>query len=158
MKLGWRSKDESTEALLKHGLFFALGGIALFLFAPQISDVIRQAPNLRTIRPMWFLIMLLSEFVSFVFVWLLIRTALPGVSWFVAGCAQLVSNAVSRVVPGGAAVGGATLYRMLSVSGVRSGEAGAGLAATSAISTAALFSIPAAALLLALLGAPIPEL
>lgn len=158
MKLGWRSQNESTEALLKHGLFLALGGIALYLLAPQLSDVIRQVPNLRTIRPFWFLIMLLSETLSFVFVWVLIRTALPGVSWFVAACAQIVSNAVSRVVPGGAAVGGATLYRVLSVSGVRPGEAAAGLAATSAISTAALFSIPAAAFVLALLGAPIPEL
>lgn len=157
MRLGWHSKDESTEALLKHGLFLALGGIALFLLAPQISDVIQQVPNLRTIRPRWFLIMLATEFISFVFVWLLIRTALPGVSWFVAACAQLVSNAVSRVVPGGAAVGGATLYRVLSVAGVRSGEAAAGLAATSAISTAALFSIPTTALVMALLGAPIPE-
>jgi uncharacterized membrane protein YbhN (UPF0104 family) len=158
MKLGWRSQNESTEALLKHGLFLALGGIALYLLAPQLSDVIRQVPNLRTIRPVWFLIMLLSETLSFVFVWVLIRTALPGVSWFVAACAQTVSNAVSRVVPGGAAVGGATMYRVLSVSGVRPGEAAAGLAATSAISTAALFSIPAAALVLAFLGAPIPEL
>ncbi len=158
MKIGWRSQHESTEALLKHGLFFALGGIALYLFAPQLSDVIQQVPNLRTIRPRWFLIMLVTETISFMFVWVLIRTALPGVSWFVAACAQLVSNAVSRVVPGGAAVGGATLYRVLAVSGVRPGEAAAGLAATSAISTAALFSIPAAALVLAFLGAPIPEL
>lgn len=153
----WRTRDESTEALLKHGVFFALGGIALFLLAPQISDVIQQAPNLRTIRPGWFVIMLLTELISFAFVWMLIRVVMPGVSWFVAACAQLVSNAVSRIVPGGAAVGGATLYKILAVSGVRPGEAGAGLAATSAISTAALFSIPAAALLLALAGAPVPE-
>lgn len=158
MKLGWRSQNESTEALLKHGLFFALGGIALYILAPQLSDVIQQVPNLRTIRPRWFLIMLLTQTISFMFVWLLIRTALPGVSWFVAASAQLVSNAVSRVVPGGAAVGAATLYRVLAVAGVRPGEAAAGLAATSAISTAALFSIPAAALALAFLGAPIPEL
>jgi uncharacterized membrane protein YbhN (UPF0104 family) len=90
-------------------------------------------------------------------VWWLIRIALPRVNWFVAATSQLVSNAVSRVIPGGAAVGGATLYRMLSVSGVQQSEAGGALAATSVLSTAALVAIPATGFVMAVLGAPIPE-
>jgi uncharacterized protein (TIRG00374 family) len=101
--------------------------------------------------------MLALEFVSFACLWWLTRIVLPQVSWFVAATSQVVSNAVSRVIPGGAATGGAVYYRMLSVSGVQPSEAGGALAATSVLSTAFLVSIPAVAGVMALLGAPIPE-
>ncbi len=146
---------------VKRGVFVALALIALSLFAPQVVDrvldVLSSAERLRTIRAGWFLVMVGLEIASFAFMWWLIRIVLPEVSWFVAATSQLTSNAVSRVVPGGAAVGGATLYRMLSVSGVTAAQAAGALAATSIVSTAALFAIPAAGLLMALFGAPIPE-
>ncbi len=146
---------------VKRGVFVALFVIALSLFAPQVVDrvldVLSSAERLRTIRAGWFLVMVGLEILSFAFMWWLIRIVLPEVSWFVAATSQLTSNAVSRVVPGGAAVGGATLYRMLSVSGVTAAQAAGALAATSIVSTAALFAIPASGLLMALFGAPIPE-
>ncbi len=142
---------------IKQGVYITIGTIALYLFAPQLIEIVEQAPRLRTIRPEWFGVMVVFEILSFVCVWWLIKIALPKVDWFVAATSQLVSNAVSRVVPGGAAVGGATLYRMLSVSGVQHSEAAGALAATSILSTAALFAIPATGFLMAVLGAPVPE-
>ena len=142
---------------LRQGVLFALGVVALYLFAPQLLDVISQAERLVVIRWWWFVVMIGLEALSFACVWYLTRLLLPSVSWFVAATAQLVSNAVSRVVPGGAGPGGAALYRMLSVSGVDSAKAGGALAATSIIGTAALFAIPTVGLLLALVGAPVPE-
>jgi uncharacterized membrane protein YbhN (UPF0104 family) len=142
---------------LKQGVFLALGALAVYLFWPQLLEVVSSAPRLRTIRPGWFVVMVVMEIMSFACVWWLMRVVLPKVSWFVAATSQLVSNAVSRVVPGGAAVGGATLYRMLAVSGTSPAEAGGALAATSILSTAALFAIPATALVMAFFGAPIPE-
>lgn len=144
-------------AWLKQGVFLALGAIALYLFWPQLLEILSSAPRLRNIRAGWIVVMAAMEIASFACAWWLMRIALPKVSWFVAATSQLVSNAVSRVVPGGAAVGGATLYRMLSVSGTTPAEAGGALAATSILSTAALFAIPTSALMMALLGAPIPE-
>ena len=138
-------------------MFLALGATAIYLFHPQVLAVVSSAPRLLTIRSRWFLVMLAMEVLSFVFAWWLLRIVLPRVSWFVAATSHLCANAVSRVVPGGAAFGGATLYRMLSVSGVSTAEAGGALAATSILSTAALFAIPATAVLLAVLGAPVPE-
>ncbi len=142
---------------LRQGVIFSLGVVALYLFAPQLLDVISQAERLVVIRWWWFVVMIGLEVLSFVFVWYLTRLVLPNLSWFVAATAQLVSNAVSRVVPGGAGPGGAALYRMLAVSGVDTAKAGGALAATSIIQTAALFAIPAVGLLLALVGAPVPE-
>ncbi len=142
---------------IKRGVFLALGAVSLYLLHPKVLDVVSSAPRLRTIHGRWFAVMIVMELLSFACTWWLIRIVLPRVSWFVAATSQLCANAVSRVIPGGAAIGGATLYRMLSVSGVGAAEAGGALAATSILSTAALFAIPATAFLLALLGAPIPE-
>ncbi len=142
---------------VKQGVFVALGLTALSLLSPQILEMLSEAPRLKTIRPVWFLVMLGLEFLSFGCTWWLTRIVLPKVSWFVAATSQLVSNAVSRMIPGGPAIGGATLYRMLSISGVGATEAGGALAATSILSTAALFAMPAVAFMLALLGAPVPE-
>lgn len=152
-----RQRDSAKIATwVKQGVFLALAVTALYLFAPQLLDIVTEAERIRTIRPAWFLVMVLLEIVSFTCVWWLIRIVLPDVSWFVASTSQLVSNAVSRIF-GGAASGGATLYRMLSVSGVSHSEAAGALAATSILSTAALFAIPATGFLMAVLGAPVPE-
>ena len=139
------------------GLALAAGVAALYVMQDQLRDLLSSSPRLRTIRPGWFVVMFGFELASFVCLWWLTRIVLPNVSWFVAASAQLVSNAVSRVIPGGAATGGAIYYRMLAAAGVESSKAGGALAVTSVMTTAALVAIPAVAGLMAFLGAPIPE-
>ena len=148
---------------VKRALLIATIVIAISIFAPQIIDslldVLSQAERLRTIRPVWFFLMILAEILSFASLWWLMKILLPKLSWFVAATSQLTSNSVSRVFPGGggAAAGGATLYRMLAVSGTSPTQAGGALAATSLLSTAALAAIPTIGVTIALFGAPIPE-
>lgn len=139
------------------GFGLAVVATAMYLTQDQLRDLLLSGPRLRTIRPAWFAVMFALQLMSFVCLWWLTRIVLPQVSWFVAATSQLVSNAVSRVIPGGAATGGAVFYRMLSAAGVESSKAGGALAVTSVMTTAALVAIPAVAGLLALLGAPIPE-
>lgn len=143
--------------MLQRGVVLTIGVVLLYLMQQQIVEIISSADRLSDISLGWFVVMGLCEMASFVCMWALIKQMLPDVPWFVAATSQLVSNSVSRVVPGGAAVGGATLYRMLSVSGVEAPQAASAMAATGILSNALLFSIPAVAGLLALLGAPIPE-
>lgn len=145
------------RTFLQRGALLAVGVVLLYLMRQRLVDVLSSAERLRDINLGWFVIMGLSEVLSFACMWALIKQMLPKLSWFVAATAQVVSNSVSRVVPGGAAVGGATLYRMLSVSGVPAPQAASAMAATGMLSNALLFAIPAVAGLLALLGAPIPE-
>ncbi|MEZ5226801.1 MAG: hypothetical protein R2710_09025, partial [Acidimicrobiales bacterium] len=99
--------------IIKRGVFLALGALSLYLLHPKFIEVVSSAERLRTIHARWFVVMLVMEAISFACTWWLIRIVLPSVSWFVAATSQLCANAVSRVVPGAAAVGGATLYRML---------------------------------------------
>ncbi len=146
------------RTILRRGAVLAVGMLLLYTVQQQLVEVLSSADRLREISIGWFGIMILFEIVSFMCMWALIKLMLPRLSWFVAATGQLVSNSVSRVVPGGAAVGGATLYRMLSVSGVQPPQAASAMAATGVLSNALLFAIPAVAALLALLGAPVPEL
>jgi uncharacterized protein (TIRG00374 family) len=143
--------------LLRRAVVLFVGMLSLYYFAPDILELINSAPELVKINRRWFLLMMVFEIISFGFLWWLTRIVLPNVSWFVASTSQLASNAASRIIPGGAAVGGAVLFRMLSVSGTSSGQAGAALAATSGLSTTALAAFPAAGVALAVAGAPIPE-
>ncbi len=145
------------KSVLRRGFFVVLGVVAIYAMQEQLREVLSAAERLRTIKPGWFAIMAIAQTVSFACMWILTKIVLPKVSWFVAITSQLASNAVSRVVPGGAAIGGATLFRMLAVSGVDRAQAGGALASTSILTTAGLFAIPASAGLLALAGAQIPD-
>jgi len=147
----------SKAKIVGRVLFLLLSAFALYGLLPQLLDVWAEIPKLRDLNPIWFLATFLLEIGSFVCQWSLTRTALPQVSWFVAGTSQLVSNAVSKVVPGGAAMGAATGYRMLSVSGVNRGTAGAALAGTAIVSNGVLFALPMVAVIGSILSAPVPS-
>jgi uncharacterized membrane protein YbhN (UPF0104 family) len=145
----------SRTRVLVRILLLIVGLVTLYFLLPQLLDVWEQIPRLTSIK-WWFVVILPLEAGSFACQWKLTRTALPQVTWFVAGTAQLSSNAVSKVVPGGAAVGAATGYRMLSVSGVNRATAGAALAATSIVSNGVLLALPVVALAGSILTAPVP--
>lgn len=134
-----------------------LAAIALYFFLPTLIEVFSETPNLTRLSWPWLVVMVLLEIGSFVCMWWLIRIALPEVSWFTAGTAQLAGTAVTKTVPGGAPVGAALQFRMLAASGVRLGTAGSTMATTSIISTGTLFALPLVALVLAFFGAPIPS-
>ena len=116
-----------------------------------------QAPRVEAIGWVGLLVMVGLETLSFAAVWHLQRTAIPELGWFAAGTSQLTSNAVSRAVPGGAAMGAGVSMRMWSIAGVEVGHAGIALAATSLISTGTLLALPLVSLIVALFGAPVPR-
>jgi len=135
----------------------AVGAATLYGLAPQIFDVWAQVPELRVLGWAGLAAMLGCELLSFACAWGLHRVALPGLSWFGAGTTQLTSNAVSRAVPGGAAMGAGVSVKMWTIAGVDLGNAAGALAATSLISTATLFLLPFVALCVTAFGAPIPR-
>ncbi len=143
--------------VIQRVLLLTLGLVVFNLLLPQLLGMLKQVPALETIDFRWFVVIFALEAGAFVAFWELTRIAVPGVSWFVAATSQLAANAAAKVMPGGAMVGGALYYRMLSVSGIPQGQAAAALAATSFISTLVLLSLPAAAIVIAALSAPIPQ-
>jgi len=76
----------------------------------------------------------------------LLRLVLRTKSWFAVVTAGLAGNAVTNTLPGGDAVGASVQYRMLAGTGIDSVQAASGLAVSSIIGVAALFSLPIFAL------------
>jgi uncharacterized protein (TIRG00374 family) len=138
-------------------LFFTLTAIALYILWPRLLQVFQAWPQLLTLDPGWFLAMLGLEIASFGCIWGLQRIALRTGKWFGVATAQLASNAFSRIVPGGAAAGGALQFRMLTESGVPAATVATGLTAASLISAGTLLVLPVLTLPAALAGRPTPR-
>ena len=141
--------------VLRIVLLFA-SAIALYVLWPSLLTVFETWPELLDLNAGWFVAMLALEALSFGCIWGLQRIALRTKRWFGVATAQLASNAFSRVVPGGAAAGGALQWRMLTDSGSDGAQVATGLTAASLISTGTLFMLPLLTVPAALLGQPVP--
>jgi len=83
------------------------------------------------------------------------RIALRTRAWFSVATSQLAGNAISLVVPGGAAFGAATQFRMLAASGNDTATAVGGLTAFSLLGIGGLLALPIFVLPAILAGTPI---
>lgn len=124
---------------------------------PSLLNVFRAWPELLSLNPAWFIVMFAVEVLSFAAIWMLQRLALRVRGWRAVIKAHLAGNAFSRIVPGGAAAGGAIQFRFLVQSGVPATTVGAGLTAAGLISTATLFALPLLTLPAMLAGRPVPR-
>jgi uncharacterized protein (TIRG00374 family) len=150
-------KREFWKKVALRSLFLVFALVLLYFFLPTIVDFLSEAPALASVEWWWYAIMFVLMTGAFMAAWELTHVAVPDISIFVAACSQLVSNAMAKVIPGGAVAAGATYFQMLSVSGVSTGQAAAALAAVSFISNLVLFSLPGIALVIAAVSAPIPD-
>jgi hypothetical protein len=137
---------------LRHIILLAVAVVGLYFVWPQLVSLFSQVPELRSISWFWFVLMALLEFGSFACAWGLLRLTINERSWFLIGTAQLAGNAVSRVIPGGAASGGTASYTMFTVSGAPPERILSGLTANTLISTGVLFSLPVLAVPTILFG------
>jgi uncharacterized protein (TIRG00374 family) len=138
-------------------ILLLITAVALYVLWPGLLKVFAAWPELLSLNPGWFVAMLAAEIASFACIWMLQRLAMRTKQWFGVATAQLAGNAFSRIVPGGAAAGGAINYRLLVAAGIPAATVGTGLAAASIISTATLFSLPLLAVPAVLAGRPVPS-
>jgi len=147
----------TKKAIWGRLIFLGVTGIALYVLWPSLIQVFSSWPELLTINPIWFPVMVSLEFASFGCAWALQRLALRTGRWFGVATSQMAGNAFSRIVPGGAAAGAALQYRLLVQTGIPSGTIGTALTATSLISSATLFALPVLSLPAIIFGAPAPK-
>jgi uncharacterized protein (TIRG00374 family) len=131
--------------------------VVLYLFLPTLGQLFDDWPRLRDLDPIWVGVAVVFEAVSFVCVWWLFALALRTGKWFAIATSQLAGNALSRVVPAGAAAGATTQYRMLAASGVDATAAGSALTASTLLQLATLAALPALGLIFTLGGQPIAD-
>jgi len=132
--------------------------VGLYVVWPSLLAAFSSWDELGQIRPAWFAVTLLLEAVSYLCVWTLLRVCLRTGRWFAVATSQLASNAFSRVVPGGAAAGGALQFSMLVGAKAPAAAVGSGLTVMTVLSTATLAALPIVALLaLIVSGAAVPQ-
>jgi uncharacterized protein (TIRG00374 family) len=130
--------------LVSPGRIFALivALIGLYIVWPSVVAVFGSYDELKHVNPAWFLVMAALEAASFLCMWMLIGLCLSSSRYFLIGTSQLAGNSISRTLPGGAAVGAATQYRLLVGGGMESTLIATGLTAVSVINVATLFALP----------------
>jgi putative heme transporter len=141
---------------LKRLVAVAVAGLALYGLAPKLGEVLGDWPRLRDIKPGWFGLMAAAQSASLVGMCTVqrIATAEHRLRPFLR--AYLVGNAVSELVPGGAATSAALEYEMLSHEGVSPARAASGMTAASLIVFGTLLLLNVLALPLAILGVAVP--
>jgi uncharacterized protein (TIRG00374 family) len=157
--LAARIESESSHPLawktvVTRAAMVLAAGIAIYLVFPAITEVLASWPRLSTLDPWWFIAAVGAQAAHFTCTFALQRLALRTRAWFPVVTSQLVGNAITLIVPGGAAVGAAVQFRMLAASGRDTSSTVGGLASYSVLGLAGLLALPAFALPVILVGAP----
>jgi uncharacterized protein (TIRG00374 family) len=136
-------------------LMLLVAAISFHVVAPSIVAVFGSWPRVSGVAPEWLIVIVACEAVSFTSAIALQRIALRTDAWFAVATSQLAGNAMSQVVPGGAAAGATLQLRMLGQSGADTATAISGFTAFSLLQTASILFLPVLTLPTILLGAPI---
>ena len=143
------------KAVVKRSIVVGIAGVALYLVAPSVLAVFNAWPKLATLNLLWFIPALVAEVIHFFCTFSLQRIALRTKAWFSVITAQLAGNAISLIVPGGAAAGAAVQFRMLAVSGMDASDAVGGLTAFSFLGIGGLLALPLFVLPAVVFGSPV---
>jgi hypothetical protein len=136
-------------------LMLLVAAFSFHVVAPSVVEVFGSWPRVSTVAPAWLAVIVVFEAMSFASAIALQRIALRTKAWFSVATSQLAGNAMSQVVPGGAAAGATLQLRMLAQSGVDTATAISGFTAFSLLQTASIFFLPVLALPAILAGAPV---
>jgi uncharacterized membrane protein YbhN (UPF0104 family) len=159
-------------------------GVSLYVVAPSLLAMLDAWPQLEGVRPRWFVLLAVLEAASFASLWALTCIALSQprharrsgdavgarhgtpahvaprrrrvrtVRWTDVAGAQLVGNAASRVLPGGAATGSVVQGRMLVTGGLQAARVAGALAAVGLLTTGVLAALPVLTVPAVLIGPP----
>lgn len=135
--------EQRPRSSLKRTLFWlVVTGVSLYLVAPSVLEVLRSWRRIRDLAPAWLLAMAALQAATLVCLWVLQRLALHVRGWYAVASSQLAGNALSKIAPGGGAMGAALQYRMLVRAGLSRGPVVAGLTAASLLVFAVVLALP----------------
>jgi uncharacterized protein (TIRG00374 family) len=130
-----------------------VAAISFHIVAPSIVEVVGSWPRVSSVAPEWLVVIVACEVLSFASAITLQRIALRTSAWFAVATSQLAGNAMSQVVPGGAAAGATLQLRLLGQAGADTTTAISGFTAFSLLQTASILFLPVLTLPTILAGA-----
>src|SRR5215467_12407985 len=150
-----KSHPLAWKTVVKRAVLVLIAGLAIYLVFPAITEVFASWPRLSTLNPWWLFAAIAAEVAHFTCTFALQRLALRTKAWFTVITSQLAGNAITLIMPGGAAVGAAVQFRMLAAGGMDTSSTVGGLAAFSLLGVGGLLALPVFALPVVLIGAPV---
>jgi uncharacterized protein (TIRG00374 family) len=150
-----KTRPLAWKAVAKRAAVAVVAGLTIYLVFPAITEVLASWPRLSTLDPRWFALAIGAQVAHFICTFALQRLALRVRAWLPVITSVLAGNAITLIMPGGAAVGAAVQFRMLAASGMDTTSAVGGLAAFSLLGVGGLLALPVFALPVVLFGAPV---
>ncbi len=117
-------------------------GIAFYIVAPKVIDAFSAFPRISSVGVVWIIVVLACESASFVMVWMLLRLATRTTQWLAVATSQLAANALSSILPAGAAAGATLQVRMLRDAGIDTATAASGMTAFTLLQFATVAIVP----------------
>ena len=136
------AQQPSGIGLRRTLVWLVITGVSFYLVAPSLLEVWGSWDEVDRLAPTWLVAMAALQAGSIGCIWALQRTAIHVREWRPVIASQLAGNALSKVAPGGGAVGAALQYRMLVQSGVQRARAVAGLTAANLLTFAMVLALP----------------
>jgi uncharacterized protein (TIRG00374 family) len=123
-------------------VWLAVTAISLYLVFPSLLDTLGSWRDLTKFGWGWLAAMAGLQIATLACLWALQRLAMRAHGWYAIVTSQLAGNALSKIAPGGGAVGAALQYKMLVQAGLRQATVVAGLTAVSLLTFAAVLALP----------------
>jgi uncharacterized protein (TIRG00374 family) len=139
---GESAGQPERRRLLRTGIWLGLTAISLYLVAPSLLDVLGSSQDLRKLAPLWLVAMAVLQALSLASLWALQRLAIRARRWRPVITSQLAGNAMSKIAPGGGAVGAAVQYRMLVDTGMDRTRVVGGLTVANLLTFALVLAMP----------------
>ena len=140
------ARQPAGRSLRRTLIWLSITAVSLYLVAPSLFDVLGSAEDVDKLAPAWLVAMAGLQAASMACLWALQRISIHVRDWFPVVTSQLAGNALSKVAPGGGAVGAALQYRLLVQAGVQRARAVSGLTAANLLTLAVVLALPVLAI------------
>ena len=140
------AREPRRPSRRRTAIWLAITGVSFYLVAPSLIEVLGSARDVARLRPAWLLAIAALQLGSLVCLWELQRLALHVRDWRPVIAAQLASNGLAKIAPGGGAVGTALQYRLLVQAGVPPARVAAGLTVSNLLTFAMVMALPVLAI------------
>jgi uncharacterized protein (TIRG00374 family) len=140
-------REEPAPSRLKRNLvWLGITAVSLYLVFPSLVQVFGSWHDVTRLSPAWLALMAVLQVAVLACLWGLQRLALHLRRWRPIIASQLAGNALSKVAPGGGAVGAALQYRMLADEGLDRPRVIAGLTAVNLLTFGFVTALPVLAI------------
>ena len=142
-----RGEEEApSHNLRRTAMWLLVTGVSLYLVFPSILEVFGSWKQITRFSIPWLAAMAGLQVLSLGCLWALQRVALRVRRWKPVVTSQLAGNALSKIAPGGGALGAALQYRLLVQAGLPTSSTVAALTAANLLVFAVVLALPVLAI------------